>query len=84
MTTRRAFIKGAVAVAVTAALPGGAANPYLSANEWQPMGYTHKTYALATEGMNGQRMAAALARSMMQTREIVGANILNRAFGDEE
>jgi len=78
---RRAFIKGAVAAAVSAALPGSA-NPYLSANEWQPMGYTHKTYALATEGMDGSRMAAALARSMMQTKEAVTANVFNRAFGD--
>lgn len=46
------------------------------------MGYTHKTYALATPGMDGQRMAAALARSMMQTREVMAANVFNRAFGD--
>lgn len=67
---RRTFIKGAVAAAVTAALPatGGAVE------------YTHKTYAFATPGMDGQRMAAALARSMMQTREVVAANVMNRAF----
>ena len=82
--SRRRFIKGAVAAAVAASLPGGTANPYLSANEWQPMGYTHKTYALATEGMDGQRMAAALARSMMQTKERVIANTFDAMFGVNE
>ena len=69
---RRTFIKGAIAAAVSAALPAGDG----------AVEYTHKTYALATEGMDGQRMAAALARSMMQTKEIVARNVLNRAFGD--
>ena len=70
---RRTFIKGAVAAAVAAALP---ATGDVVAK------YTHKTYALATPGMDGERMAAALARSMMQTREVVAANVFNRAFGD--
>lgn len=89
MTTRRKFIKGAVSAAVAASIPGGdgvalnsIAHPYLSANEWQPMGYTHKTYALATPGMDGQRMAAALARSMMQTKERVIADTFNKMFPD--
>ena len=69
---RRTFIKGAVAAAVAAALPAGDGVAT----------YTHKTYALATPGMDGSRMAAALARSMMQTREVVAANVFNRAFGD--
>lgn len=31
----------------------------------------------------GQRMAAALAKSMMQTKEIITANVLNKAFSDD-
>ena len=67
---RRTFIKGAVAAAVAAALPATA-----GATE-----YTHQTYALATPGMDGQRMAAALARSMEQTKERVAAHVFNAAF----
>jgi hypothetical protein len=50
-------------------------------NDVNPLKYTHKTYALATEGMDGQRMANALAKSMMQTMEITSANVFDRAFG---
>lgn len=32
----------------------------------------------------GQRMAAALAKSMMQTREQMAANVMTRAFWDHE
>lgn len=77
---RRKFIKGAVAAAVAAAIPVGDGVELYSIAHPQ---YTHKTYAIATEGMDGARMAAALARSMMQTREIVTVNVLNKAFGDE-
>lgn len=77
---RRTFIKGAVAAAVSAALPGG--DPfYGTANsDINQLSYVHKTYALATPGIDGQRMAAALARSIMQTREVVAANVFNSAF----
>ena len=88
MTTRRKFIKGAVAAAVAASLPGGdgvelysAKHPYLSANEWQPMGYTYKTYDFAT---HGTRLHEALARSMMQTREAVAKRVLGKAFPEVE
>jgi len=50
-------------------------------NDVNPLKYTHKTYAIATEGMDGARMARALAHSMTQTREIVAANVFNQAFG---
>jgi hypothetical protein len=53
--------------------------------------YTHATYSLGfiitkelveddLYSKVGKRKAGALARSMRQTKEIVGANILNRAF----
>lgn len=98
MTTRRTFIQGAVAVAVSAALPGGdgvslrsIAHPHLSANEWQPMGYTYRTYktdvlyrATPVPRDLGCQMARALARSMTQTHEIMGANVFNKAFGGSE
>ena len=86
---RRQFIKGAVAVAVAASIPGG------DGVELNSMAhpYTHKTYetaqyftldgrALTTEYVEiGAKMHRALARSMMQTREIVAANVFNKAFG---
>jgi len=77
---RRKFIKGTVAAAVAAAIPVGDGIALESIAHPE---YTHKTYAIATEGMDGARMAAALARSMMQTKEIVAHNVLNRAFGDD-
>jgi hypothetical protein len=77
---RRTFILGAVAAAVSAALP---ALP----------SYEYKTYRMAfnftreTVGRNeyseiGDRMAKALARSMMQTKERVIADTLNKMFPD--
>lgn len=68
---RRSFIKGTVAAAVAAALPGGDGVALYSA--------AHPP-ALVTEHMDGARMAAALARSMMQTKEVITVNILNRSF----
>lgn len=68
---RREFIKGAVAAAVSAALPA------LPSDGYQ---YTYQTFKAADPP--GTRYAAALARSMMQTREAVAANVFNRAFGD--
>ncbi len=77
MTSRRQFIQGAVAVAVSAALP--------------VTEYTYRTYktdvlykATPVPRDLGCQMARALARSMIQTREIVAKNVLNRAFRGEE
>lgn len=81
MTTRRKFIQGAISVAVAAALPGGDGVSLYSAKHPE---YTYKTYGLATEGMDGARMAAALARSMMQTKEIVAKNVLEKMFPEYE
>ncbi len=87
-TTRRQFLRGAVSAAVAASLPGGdgvelysMAHPQLSANEWQPMGYSYRTYEFATEGT---RLHEALARSMMQTKEIVAKNVLERMFPEDD
>lgn len=80
---RRKFLKGAVAAAVAVAIPvGDGVELYSIAHPIHPdvVKYTHKTYALATEHMDGARIAAALARSMMQTEEVVAANVLSRAF----
>ncbi len=80
MTTRRRFIQGAVAVAVSAALPGGDGVALQSIAH--PTIYKYKTYGIATEHTRdlGCQMARALARSMMQTRDVTLANVLNRTF----
>lgn len=83
---RRTFIQGAVAAAVSAAIPGtGDGVSLFSATH---PAYTYKTYetaeyfgpSIVSMMEPAQRMANALARSMMQTREQVMANVLNRAF----
>ena len=78
MTSRRSFIKGAVAAAVAAAIPVGDG----VALQCIPHPSLEKL-AITTEHMDGARMATALARTMMQTREVIGANILNKAFTHE-
>lgn len=87
---RRQFIKGAVAAAVAASIPGGdGVELYSMAHPVHPdvwtykdlkftTEYTYETYDFATDGT---RLAAALARSMRQTREVVAANVFNNAFG---
>ncbi len=90
MTTRRQFLRGAVSAAVAASLPGGdgvelycARHPgWGTANsDINPLKYTYKTYDFATEGT---RMHEALARSMMQTKEIVAKNVLDRMFPEND
>lgn len=91
---RRQFIKGAVSVAVAASLPGGdgvelysIAHPvHPDVLTWRDIKltteYTYETFAVANRPVEmGQRYAKALARSMMQTKEIVAANVFDRAFG---
>lgn len=78
---RRKFIKGAVAAAVAAAIPVGDGVELYSIAHPE---YTYKTYGVSTMPRDlGCQMARALARSMLQTREIVGANVLSKAFGDD-
>lgn len=71
---RRTFIRGAIATAVSAAIPGSeyTYRTYETAEYWGP--------SIVTMIDPAQRMANALARSMMQTKEMVAANVLNRVF----
>lgn len=75
---RRAFIKalagGIATVAIGMRLARGM--PEVLAD-----GYEYTTYSTGFAG-TGERYAAALARSMMQTKEAVTANVLNAAFQD--
>jgi len=87
MTTRRKFIQGGFAVAVSAALPGGDGVALESIAHPK---YVHKTYdtswVISKQSLEesyidiGARMHAALARSMMQTKE----NVAARVFWDLE
>lgn len=87
MTTRRQFIKGAVAAAVAASLPGGDGVALQSMAHPSFYGatpiYTYKTYDLAY-ATKGTRMHMALQRSMQQTREVVARNVLSKIFPDVE
>jgi len=80
---RRTFIKGAVSVAVAASLPGSeyTHKTFRTAREWVYDGKTVTTLVPASHEFS-ERMAAALARSMMQTKERVAADVFNRAFGE--
>lgn len=85
---RRKFIKGAVAAAVAAAIPVGDGVELYSIAHPE---YTYKTFktdvlykATPVPRDLGCQMARALARSMMQTKEQVTANVLNRAFESEQ
>lgn len=69
---RRSFIQGAFAIPVALAIPKLPYSPPVL-----------KTNSLVHPRDLGCQMARALARSMMQTREQVAANVLNRAFGDD-
>jgi hypothetical protein len=83
---RRTFIKGGFAVAVSAALPAGdgvvldsTAHPYNYTTH--DMGFAISREALEESYVDiGARMHAALARSMMQTKE----NVAARVFWDFE
>lgn len=85
MTTRRQFIRGAVAVAVSAALPGAeyTYKTFRVGHDWTYNGKTITTFLPEGHELS-VRMTQALARSMMQTREIVTANVLNKAFGGSD
>lgn len=81
---RRKFIKGAVATAVAAAIPVGDGVALQSIAHPE---YTYKTYEVGNQLILprdlGCQMARALARSMVQTKEIVAHNVLSKAFGDD-
>lgn len=71
--------------------PEGSAIQYDDATQQYTKRYTHVTYAngfiitreMLEDGMapfRAERMTRSLKRGMMQTKEIIGANVLNRAF----
>lgn len=76
---RRTFIRGAVAVAVSAAIPRIPGDGVALRSIEHP-GWVTKVAEDEWLLHDGSKMARALARSMMQTREIVASNILNKAF----
>jgi hypothetical protein len=80
---RRTFILGAVAAAVSAALPALPSDGY----EYKTvsMGFTiakEEVHGKGVYGAIGRRYADALAKSMSQTKERVIADVLSRAFED--
>lgn len=80
---RRTFIKGAVSAAVAASIPGAAPEythkTFRTARQWSRNGETFKTFMPLDHELS-ERMVEALCRSMMQTKEIVAANVFHRGF----
>ena len=88
MLSRRKFLissMGAAALALAPVLPKLPADPGRYLAKPFPEGWTIIKEEMADPrfGEIGQRMAKALARSMMQTREIVARNVLTKTFPDE-
>ena len=80
---RRSFIKGAFAVAATALVP--AAGPeYKTYGKSFYITRMQLENTLLTPEEIGKQMAEALAKSMMMTKEHMAANVLTRAFWDDE
>jgi len=94
MTTRRQFLRGAVSVAVAASIPGGDGVALYSAKHpipallpmvgdadtgiFSPNADSISFHPIPHE--MSERMVEALCKSLMETKEIVGANVFNRAF----
>lgn len=80
---RRTFIKGTVSVAVAAAIPTSeyTHKTFRTARQWSRNGETFTTFMPLDHELS-ERMIEALARSMMQTKEIVAANVFHRGFGE--
>lgn len=89
----RAYVEdvGISSFGLAAVKPEGQAFPYDEENQAFLTRYTHVVYGLGfiitrelfeddQYGVVGQRRAKGLAFSMRQTKEIVGANVYNRAF----
>lgn len=77
---RRSFIRGAFALA------GAALVPSFTTVEKVTLRFPRQELenALVTPEELGRRMAEALAKSMMQTREQVAANVMTRVFWDHD
>ena len=87
MTTRRQFIKGAVAAAVAASLPGGdgvaldsMAHPRNQLQTAADLCEASLEDMIVELNRDGRAVAYRLAWSMKQTKERVVANVLNKAF----
>ena len=86
---RRTFIKGAVAAAVSAALPALPSDGYeyktvsmgFTLTKEEALAYVEEVHGKGVYGAIGRRYADALAKSMRQTREHVASNVLEQAFG---
>jgi len=82
---RRQFLKSAIAVAVSAAIPGSeyTYRTYSTAQLWyeESAQLTEENLEILCRKLS-QRYAQALARSMMQTREAIAANVLTKAFSE--
>ena len=85
MTTRRKFIQGAVSAAVAASLPAPeyTHKTFRTARQWSRNGETFKTFMPLDHELS-ERMIEALCRSMMQTKEIVAANVFHRGFPEND
>jgi len=90
---RRTFIKGAVSAAVAASIPGGdGVELYCARHPVPAYSFTNDLdTGIFVEGgdqisfvVQGRKMHEALARSMMQTKEIVAKNVLGRVFPDDD
>ena len=92
-TSRKAFEEdvGITSFGLAQVKPEGAGIAYDSENQTWTSRYQHVVYALGfiiTEELMeddlydvvGQRRAHGLARSIRQTKEVIGANVYNRAF----
>lgn len=84
---RRDFIMSVVGAATMAAVPDAkSAGATFNYEPEFPFGLA----PLKQEGASiaydqvGERYAKALARSMMQTKEVIAKNVLERAFSDED
>jgi len=81
---RRTFIKGAVSAAVAASIPGGDGVELYCARHPVPAYSFTPDPDTGIYLSEGTRMHMALARSMMQTKEIVAKNVLGRVFPDDD
>lgn len=82
---RRGFLKGTVSVMAIAAVIKFAPKPTVKVEKFlSPTGFTITDEEMA-ENQYEEDIAAnysrALARSMMQTKEVVGAKVLSGTFG---
>lgn len=82
---RRAFIKGAVSAAVAASLPGGDG---VALNSIAHPQYTYKTFktaeywgpSIVTTMDTAQRMANALAKSILEVKDMSAVNVFHRGL----